>query len=90
MTEQLSLFCYSAGAIEKHAAARKQLLPFSGQKKAASDTIEKSQPKFVLEIDELPRQGRLGDPQVQGRLGDSAKFGHGYKSARMPQIHGRL
>ena len=54
MTEQLSLFCHGAGAIEKDAAARKQLLAFAGQKKPAPDAIEKSQAEFVLEIDKLP------------------------------------
>ena len=68
MTEQLSLLLDRAGAIEKHAAARNHLLAFAGQEQPASDPIEKTQAELVLEIDDLPRQGGLGDPQPQRRF----------------------
>jgi hypothetical protein len=32
----------------------------------------------------------LGDPQAQGRLGDRAELGHGYKCTGVPQVHARL
>ena len=67
-TQQLSLLFDGVGAIEKHAAAGDQLLTFTGHEKPAPDPIEKSQTEFVFEIDDLPRQGRLGNPQAQGCL----------------------
>ncbi len=90
MTEQLSLLFHGACRIEKDAAAREQLLTFAGQKKPAPDTIEQSQAEFVLEIDNLPRQSRLCDPQAQGRFGDGAEFGHGYEGTGVPQVHAHL
>lgn len=81
MTEQLSLFFDGAGEIEKNAAAPKQLLAFAGQKKPAPDAIEQSHAEVVLEIDKLPRQSGLGDPQAQGRLGDGAERAAGVTAA---------
>jgi hypothetical protein len=54
MTKQLRLLFHRAGAIEKQTASRKQLLAFAGQKKPASDTIEKPQAEVALEINYLP------------------------------------
>ena len=68
MTEQLSLLFDGAGAIEKNAAARNHLFAFAGQEQSPSDPIEQTQSEFSFEIDDLPRQGRLGDPQPQRRL----------------------
>jgi hypothetical protein len=90
VTEQLSLLAYGARAIEKDTAARDQLLAFTGQEKPAPDPIEESQAKLVLEIDDLSRQGGLGNPQVQGRLRDSAEFGDGDKGTGLPKMHARL
>ena len=90
MTEQLSLFCHRTGAIEQDAAAGQQLLAFARQQKPAPDTIEQPQAEFVLEIDDLPRQGGLGYSQAQGCLGDGAELGHGYEGSRTPQVHARL
>ena len=90
MTQQLSLFFHGARAIEKDAAAPKQLLALGGQKKPAPDAIEKSQAELQLEVDNLSRQSRLSDPQAQGCLGDGAKFGHSYESTGVPQVHTQL
>ena len=90
MTQQLSLFFDGARVIEKDAAARKQLLAFTSQKKPAPDAIEELQTEFLLEIDNLSRQSGLGDPQAQGCLGDRAQFGHSYESTGVPQVHVQL
>ena len=90
MTQPLSLFFHGARVIEKDAAGLKQLLAFDGQKKPAPDAIEESQAEFLLEIDNLPRQSGLGDPQAQGCLGDGAKFGHSYEGTGVPQVHAQL
>jgi hypothetical protein len=68
MPEQLSLLLDGAGAIEKHAATRDHLLTFAGEEQPASDPIEQTQAELSLEIDDLPRQCRLGDPQSQRRF----------------------
>jgi hypothetical protein len=67
-TEQLSLLFDGAGAIKKNAATRNHLLTLPGQEEPASDPIEQTQSEFLFEIDDLSRQGRLGDPQPQRRL----------------------
>jgi len=87
MTQQLSLFFQGGRVIEKDAAARKQLLAFTSQKKPAPDAIEELQAEFLLKIDNLSRQSGLGDPQAQSCLGDRAQFGHSYESTGVPQVH---
>jgi hypothetical protein len=90
MTELLSPLFHRAGAIEKHAAARKQLLAFAAQEKPAPDPIEESQAELVLEIHDLPRQGGLRDAKPQRCLGDGTELGHGHEGTGMPQVHSPL
>ena len=90
MTKQLSLLCQGAGKIEKDATARKQLVAFARQEKPPSDAIEEPQAEVMLEIDNLPRQGRLGDPQSKRCLGNGAQFGHRNESTSVSQVHADL
>jgi hypothetical protein len=53
MTEQLRLLFHCAGAIEKEAAARKQLLACASQYKPAPNAIEEPQAEFMFKIDNL-------------------------------------
>jgi hypothetical protein len=90
MTKQRSLLFQGAGGIEKDAAAREQLVAFARQEKPPPDAIEEAQAELVLEIDDLPRQGRLSGPQAQGRLGDGAELGHGHEGPGVSQVHAGL
>src|SRR5262245_24089447 len=90
LREQLRLLRYGAGAIEQQTTAGQQLLAFPGQQESTSDAVEKPQAEFLLEIDDLARQGGLRDPQAQGRFGDGAKLGHGHEGSCLSQMHAPL
>jgi len=61
--------------------------PAPGQEKAATNAIEKGQAEFPLKVADLPRKSRLGNVQVQRRLGDRAQLGHGDECSQTPEIH---
>jgi hypothetical protein len=87
MTEQLSLLMDRAGTVEKETAARDQLLAFAGQQKPPANPVEQPQSEFVFELDDLPGQRGLGNPQAQRRLRDGAELGHSQECEGLPQVH---
>ena len=86
--EQLRPLADRAGVAQQTTAIAEQLLALASQYEAASHTIEEPETELLLEIADLPGEGRLSDAQVHRRPGDSAQLGHGDEGSRVPQVHG--
>jgi hypothetical protein len=64
-----------------------QLLADGSHAQAASNTVKKIEAQLLLEIADLPREGRLANAQAQRRLGNRAQFGYGDERSQALEIH---
>ena len=85
--QQLRPLAERADRAEYRAAIPEQLLAFAGEHQPAPDAVEQPHAELLLEVADLAGQGRLGDPQAQGRLRDRSLLGHGDERSQVPQVH---
>jgi hypothetical protein len=69
---------------QQTAEIAKQLLALCGQDQAAADAVEKAQAEFLLEVADLPGQGRLGDVHAERCLRDRTRLGNGDERTQAP------
>ncbi|MCY1426506.1 hypothetical protein D9M71_423280 [compost metagenome] len=53
-----------------------------------SAALEQHHPQFVLQLLDLPTQGRLGDVQQLGRAGEVEGLSQYLEVTQVPQFHG--
>jgi hypothetical protein len=60
---------------------------FFGERHSVVCSLQQSDADFVLQIPHLPRQRRLGEPELLGGLGKAQFFGNGDEVAEMTKLH---
>jgi hypothetical protein len=72
---------------QKTAAIPEKLLAFSGERKAATNSIEQHEAEFFLQVPDLTRKGWLSDTQTQRSLRHTPSLGHSNEGSDASEIH---
>jgi hypothetical protein len=65
----------------------KQFVTVSGQNDLATDPIEQPHAQLLLQVSDLPGEGRLGPVQAAGGERDAARVGDGHEVPEVPELH---
>jgi hypothetical protein len=72
------------------ASVRKKSLAELGEADAAPEAVEQARAEFVLELEDLLGQRRLGDVRLFGGAREGKSFGDGAKVAKLVEFHGTV
>ncbi len=75
--------------LEREQALRPAVEPDTRLRRLDATTrpVEQLRPEALLERADLERDGRLGDPELVGRLGERAAFDHRAEGAELACVH---